>query len=85
MPGPVSNEMQFKKCLDAFALARSEGDQIVAGGGSFDGDGFYVKPTIIVPNTLESSSYRKEIFGPVGTFVAYDNEEEMIRMMNNTP
>jgi phenylacetaldehyde dehydrogenase len=83
--GPVSNAMQFGKCLEAFAVARSEGDEIVSGGDAFAGDGFYLKPTIIVPKSLDSSAYRKEIFGPVGTFIAYDDEDEMIDLMNNTP
>ena len=85
MIGPVCNEPQFRKCVDAFDLARSEGDTIVTGGGAYARDGFYVKPTIVLPRSLESASYRKEIFGPVGAFVPFDDEEELIAMMNDTP
>ncbi|KWH51558.1 NAD-dependent phenylacetaldehyde dehydrogenase [Burkholderia semiarida] len=85
MIGPVCNESQFRKCLDAFDLARSEGDTIVTGGGAYARDGFYVKPTIVLPRSLESASYRNEIFGPVGAFVPFDDDEELIAMMNDTP
>ncbi|QDW54247.1 NAD-dependent phenylacetaldehyde dehydrogenase [Burkholderia sp. KBS0801] len=85
MIGPVCNEPQFRKCVDAFDLARAEGDTIVTGGGAYARDGFYVKPTIVLPRSLESASYRKEIFGPVGAFVPFDDEEELIAMMNDTP
>lgn len=85
MIGPVCNEPQFRKCLDAFALAKAEGDDIVAGGGAYARDGFYVKPTLVVPKSLQSSVYRNEIFGPVGAFVPFDDEEELIAMMNDTP
>ncbi|MFL6671086.1 MAG: NAD-dependent phenylacetaldehyde dehydrogenase [Burkholderia ambifaria] len=85
MIGPVCNEPQFRKCADAFDLARAEGDTIVTGGGAYARDGFYVKPTIVLPRSLESASYRKEIFGPVGAFVPFDDEEELIAMMNDTP
>ncbi|MBZ4021925.1 NAD-dependent phenylacetaldehyde dehydrogenase [Rhodobacter sp. TJ_12] len=83
--GPVATEAQFQKCLEAFETARAEGDDIVTGGAAFDRPGFYVKPTIIRPKSLQSTSWREEVFGPVGTLVAYDDEDELVREMNDTP
>jgi phenylacetaldehyde dehydrogenase len=83
--GPVSNEAQFRKCLDAFARARDEGDEVITGGTAFTRDGFYIQPTIIVPRSFASSAYRNEVFGPVGTFVQYDDEDELLSMINDTP
>ncbi|CAB3772690.1 aldehyde dehydrogenase [Burkholderia sp. MSh2] len=85
MIGPVCNGPHFRKCLDAFTQARAEGDEIVTGGTAYARDGFYVKPTLIVPKSLQSSVYRKEVFGPVGAFVPFDDEEELLAMMNDTP
>ncbi|KML53713.1 MULTISPECIES: aldehyde dehydrogenase family protein [Burkholderia] len=82
--GPVCNEPQFEKCLAAFATAKAEGDEIVTGGDAYRHDGLYIKPTIILPKSLQSSSYRHEVFGPVGAFVPFDDEEELIAMMNDT-
>jgi phenylacetaldehyde dehydrogenase len=83
--GPVSNEAQFRKCLDAFAQAQAEGDEVVTGGSAFAHDGFYIRPTIIVPKSLASAACRNEVFGPVGTFVQYDDEDELISKVNDTP
>ncbi|WP_138469071.1 aldehyde dehydrogenase family protein [Poseidonocella sp. HB161398] len=83
--GPVATGPQFEKCLEAFETARAEGDEIVTGGAAFDRPGYFVKPTIIRPKSLESASWREEVFGPVGTLAAYDTEEEMVACMNGTP
>ncbi|WP_419689991.1 aldehyde dehydrogenase family protein [Burkholderia theae] len=85
MIGPVCNEPQFNKCLAAFELAKTEGDDIVTGGGAYRHDGLYIQPTIILPKSLDSSAYRQEIFGPVGTFVPFDDDDELLSMMNDTP
>lgn len=83
--GPVATEAQYHKCLEAFETARKEGDEIVAGGESFGITGFYVKPTIIRAKSVDSTSWREEVFGPVGTLVAYADENELIQKMNDTP
>lgn len=83
--GPVATEAQYEKVLEAFATAKAEGDTIVVGGEAYDRPGFFVKPTVIRPKSLESTSWREEVFGPVATLVAYDTEEEMVREMNDTP
>jgi len=82
--GPVCNEPHFRKCLAAFERAKAEGDDIVTGGDAYRRDGLYIKPTIILPKSLRSSSYHQEIFGPVGTFVPFDDDDELIAMMNDS-
>lgn len=44
-----------------------------------------MQPTVIRPASLDSESWREEVFGPVATMVAYDTEEELIAEMNDTP
>lgn len=83
--GPVATGPQYEKVLEAFATAKEQGDTIVVGGEAYDREGFFVKPTVIIPKSLDSTSWREEVFGPVATMVAYDTEEEMIREMNDTP
>ncbi|EGV32256.1 Aldehyde Dehydrogenase [Thiorhodococcus drewsii AZ1] len=85
MVGPVANKAQYEKCLEAFEKARRDGDEIVTGGEAYDCDGLYIKPTIVRPKSLDSASFREEVFGPFGAFVAYDDEDELIAMMNDTP
>lgn len=83
--GPVATKDQYQKVLDAFAKAKEQGDTFVVGGEAYDREGFYVQPTVIRPASLDSESWREEVFGPVATMVAYDTEEELIAEMNDTP
>ncbi|GGF58836.1 aldehyde dehydrogenase family protein [Alteromonas lipolytica] len=83
--GPVATEDQYNKVLEAFATAKQEGDRFVVGGEAYDRIGYFVKPTVIRPKSLESTSWREEVFGPVATLATYETEEELIREMNDSP
>ncbi|RQW62761.1 aldehyde dehydrogenase family protein [Vibrio viridaestus] len=83
--GPVATQDQYDKVLEAFDIAKKEGDRIVVGGEAYNRPGFYVKPTVIRPKSLDSTSWREEIFGPVATLATFDSEEELIHEMNDTP
>lgn len=83
--GPVATEDQYNKVIEAFETASAQGDRFVVGGETYDRPGFYVKPTVIRPKSLENASWREEVFGPVATLATYDTEEELIREMNDTP
>lgn len=83
--GPLANRAHFDKVLGLIERARSEGNRIVCGGGSAGGPGFFVAPTAIVANGPQDTLMREETFGPVGTFLGYDDEEQLLTMMNDTP
>ena len=83
--GPVATEDQYKKVIEAFETAVKEGDRFVVGGETYDRAGFFVKPTVIRPKSLQSTSWREEVFGPVATLATYETEEELVREMNDTP
>lgn len=83
--GPVATEDQYNKVINAFETATKEGDRFVVGGSTYDRPGFYVRPTVIRPKSLQSTSWREEVFGPVATLATYDTEQELIREMNDTP
>ncbi|SEG09340.1 aldehyde dehydrogenase family protein [Marinobacterium lutimaris] len=83
--GPVATEDQYNKVIQAFETATKEGDRFVVGGETYNRPGFFVKPTVIRPKSLESTSWREEVFGPVATLVSYETQEEMVREMNDTP
>ena len=83
--GPVATEDQYHKVIEAFETATKEGDRFVVGGTTFNRPGFYVKPTVIRAKSLESTSWREEVFGPVATLVTYETEEELVEKMNDTP
>ncbi len=85
--GPVISDLQFDKIQDLIHAGLSEGARLVAGGpGRPDGinHGFFVKPTVFADVTPGMRIEREEIFGPVLSIVAYDDDEDAIRIANDT-
>lgn len=86
--GPVVNEVQFNKIQDLIQKGIDEGARLVAGGtGRPDGlnRGFYVKPTVFADVTPDMTIANEEIFGPVLSIMAFDTEEDGVRIANDTP
>ncbi|SFU69880.1 aldehyde dehydrogenase family protein [Xenorhabdus koppenhoeferi] len=83
--GPLANKPHYEKILSLFEQARQDGCEIVYGGYALEGPGFFVAPTIVRANSPEDTLMKEETFGPIGTFLSYDDEEELITMMNSTP
>jgi aldehyde dehydrogenase (NAD+) len=86
--GPLSNANQFQKVQGLIQKGIDEGATLAAGGvGRPDGfnRGYYVKPTVFANVTNDMTIAREEIFGPVLVVIAYDTEEDAIRIANDTP
>jgi aldehyde dehydrogenase (NAD+) len=86
--GPVVSEVQFNKIQGLIQKGIDEGAELVTGGvGRPDGlsTGFYVKPTVFAGVKNSMTIAREEIFGPVLAILPYENEEEAIRIANDTP
>jgi aldehyde dehydrogenase (NAD+) len=85
--GPVASEMQFQKIQRMIEAGIAEGATLVAGGpGRPDGlnRGYYVRPTVFANVKPEMTIAREEIFGPVLSILAYESEEQAIRLANDT-
>jgi aldehyde dehydrogenase (NAD+) len=86
--GPVVSEVQFDKIQALIQKGIDEGAELVAGGtGRPDGmnRGYFVKPTVFGGVNNDMAIAREEIFGPVLSILPYENEEEAIRIANDTP
>lgn len=86
--GPLANANQFSKVQSLIQKGIEEGARVAAGGiGRPDGfaNGYYVKPTVFADVTNEMTIAREEIFGPVLVIIPYEDEEEAIRIANDTP
>ncbi|MFT4102468.1 MAG: aldehyde dehydrogenase family protein [Burkholderiaceae bacterium] len=86
--GPVVNEIQWNKIQALLQKGVEEGATLVAGGpGRPQGidKGFYVQPTVFANVTNEMTIAREEIFGPVLTIIGYQDEDEAVRIANDTP
>jgi len=86
--GPVVSRIQFERVEGYISKGIAEGAKLVVGGeGRPDGlsKGYYVRPTIFSNVNNDMLIAREEIFGPVLTILAYRDEEEAIRIANDTP
>ncbi len=85
--GPVVNELQFNKIQGLIEKGIAEGAELVAGGlGRPDGleKGYYIKPTVFANVNNDMTIAREEIFGPVLSILPYEDEEEAVKIANDT-
>jgi aldehyde dehydrogenase (NAD+) len=86
--GPVVSKIQFERVEGYIAKGIAEGARLVIGGEGRPAGlskGYYVRPTIFSNVNNEMVIAREEIFGPVLTILPYRDEEEAIRIANDTP
>ncbi len=85
--GPLVNKTQWDKVQGLIARGMEEGAKLEAGGpGRPDGveTGYFVRPTLFSGVTNEMTIAREEIFGPVVTIIPYEDEEDAVRIANDT-
>ena len=85
--GPVVSEVQFDKIQGLIQKGIDEGATLQTGGtGRPEGleKGFYVKPTVFSHVTNDMTIAREEIFGPVMVMIGYDDDEDAVRIANDT-
>jgi len=83
--GPMISAGQRQTSLDYLAIGGDEGAKVVAGGEALDRPGFYLSPAVVadVDNTMRIA--REEIFGPVASVIPFDDEDDAIRIANDSP
>ncbi|RFU24784.1 hypothetical protein B7463_g11555, partial [Scytalidium lignicola] len=82
--GPLVSERAIQGLLAQINGAKANGARIVTGGKRIDRPGFYLEPTIITDISKENPLYQQETFGPVASFYVVNNEEEAIKLANDT-
>lgn len=84
--GPVANRPQYEKVLGHLDAARAEGGTFASGGGPADDlGGLFVRPTVVTDVGPEHAIVREEVFGPVVAAYRFDDEDEALRLANDTP
>jgi aldehyde dehydrogenase (NAD+) len=84
--GPVANAPQYRKVLGYLETARSEGATVAYGGAADDAlGGLFVQPTVLTGITPESTVYKEEVFGPVLAALTFTDEEDAVKLANDTP
>jgi acyl-CoA reductase-like NAD-dependent aldehyde dehydrogenase len=62
-----------------------DGAPVAIRGSAPDGPGFWFPPTVLAPVDPASPAWREEIFGPVVAVVPFDDEDEAVRLANDSP
>jgi (Z)-2-((N-methylformamido)methylene)-5-hydroxybutyrolactone dehydrogenase len=84
--GPVTTRPQYDKILDYIKIAKSEGARCILGGYPLPElpGGQFIEPTIFVDVTPAMRIAREEVFGPVLSILGFDDEDDAIRLANDT-
>ena len=84
--GPLVAERQRDRVEGYLEAGRKEGARVVVGGGRPAGidTGWFVEPTVFADVTNEMTIAREEIFGPVVSVIAYDDEADAVRIANES-
>ncbi|HTS12574.1 MAG TPA: aldehyde dehydrogenase family protein [Candidatus Limnocylindrales bacterium] len=86
--GPLANKAQFEKVQKMIQKGIEEGAELVTGGtGRPNGmtKGYFVRPTVFAGVRNDMMIAREEIFGPVLSIIPYEDEEDAVRIANDTP
>lgn len=82
--GALVNARQQESVLNYIEHGRTGGARVAAGGGRPDRDGFFVEPTIFADADNDMKIAQEEIFGPVGTVIPFESDDEAITIANGT-
>jgi aldehyde dehydrogenase (NAD+) len=87
MVGPMVSQKQYERVESYIRKGIEEGAEVLVGGeGRPKGleAGYFVKPTVFVNVKNDMAIAQEEIFGPVLSVIAYDSEDEAIRIANDS-
>jgi gamma-glutamyl-gamma-aminobutyraldehyde dehydrogenase len=84
--GAIVDEVQMNHVLKYIEIGKAEGAELVLGGERVMNEtgGYYIAPTVFDEVAHEMSISKEEIFGPVLSVIGFDDEQEAIRIANDT-
>ncbi len=84
--GPLAFAAQRDKVAGYVDLGREEGATVLVGGRATDAGlgGYFYEPTVLTDVTNDMRVVREEIFGPVAAVMPFDDEDDVVRLANDT-
>ena len=82
--GPLIDDRAVEKARSLVADAVDRGAQVRTGGSPVTGAGTFFEPTVVTDVAAGSDILREEIFGPVLAIVPFDDEDDAVRLANDT-
>jgi aldehyde dehydrogenase (NAD+) len=86
LAGPLINARQRERVLGFMEKGKEEGAKCLVGGGpatQFD-KGYFVQPTLFVDVDPDSTIAQQEIFGPVLSVIPFEDDDDAVRIANNS-
>ncbi|WP_207482654.1 aldehyde dehydrogenase family protein [Arenibaculum pallidiluteum] len=81
---PLVSRRHKERVTGYIRSGAEEGARILAGGDEYAGEGFFVRPTVLVDVDHRMKVVREEIFGPVIAAMPFDDLDEVARKANDT-
>ncbi|KAJ8081849.1 hypothetical protein PM082_007695 [Marasmius tenuissimus] len=82
--GPQVSNIQHERILGYIKSGKEQGATVHYGGEPYNGDGYFVNPTIFVDTKPEMKIVQEEIFGPVCCVIKFEDEADVIKQANDT-
>jgi 1-pyrroline-5-carboxylate dehydrogenase len=82
--GPVVNQKSQETILGYIEKGIREGGRLVAGGNKGEGDGYFIRPTVIADVEPKATIAQEEIFGPVLAVIKAKDFDDALAIANNT-
>jgi aldehyde dehydrogenase (NAD+) len=84
--GPLVTEVQRQRVLGMIRDAEEDGAKVLTGGKVPEhlDKGFYVEPTLVVDADPDSRIAQQEVFGPVLTIIPYEDDDDAVRIANDS-
>ncbi len=84
--GPLISAAQLQRVQEHVNRALDDGAKLVTGGGRPAGldTGFYFEPTILTEVTPDATIAQEEVFGPVLSVLRYSDDDDAVRIANNS-
>lgn len=86
--GAMASQQQFDKVMKYLELGQAEGATLATGGARADGQGleagYFIRPTLFTDVRNDMRIAQEEIFGPVSCVIGWKDEEEALRIANDS-
>ena len=84
LQGPQISQRQQERVLSYIEAGKAEGARVLVGGGKPEGPGFFVEPTLFVDVEPGMKIAQEEIFGPVCCVLPFDDDDDAVRIANDS-
>jgi aldehyde dehydrogenase (NAD+) len=84
LQGPQISQLQQERVLAYIEKGKAEGARCLVGGGKPDRKGFFIEPTLFVDVDPKATIAQEEIFGPVVVVIPYDDDDDAVRIANDS-